>query len=123
MLCLSPGRGKEAMTSATENEISWPKTRKNGGEKSLVSKLKRKTLGGGVLLLVFCCMTHIKLNIIGKPLSRAAKGREVAATAAHTSSAMPSSDAPWDGDPGQGLMHGLQARQSTVCRSSETIHL
>lgn len=109
-LCPSPGWGKEAVTSATENESSWPKRRKNRGEKSLVSKLKRKTLGQVFLLLVFCCMTYIKLKTIGKPLSRAAKGREVAATAAHSSSVCPALTAPVprirDGDSRRGCKAG-----------------
>lgn len=50
-LCPSPGRGKEAVSSVTENEISGPKRKKKGGEKRLVSKLKEKTLGGGVFFV------------------------------------------------------------------------
>lgn len=54
-------------------------------------------------------MTHIKLKVIGKPLSRAAEGTEVAASAAHAP-VRAQSHSPgmgtWDGGSGTGCQPG-----------------
>lgn len=127
-LCPSLGRGKQAVTSATENEISWPKRRKNREEKSLVSKLKRKTLGRGFCCWFFLLQDGYKSKNYWKAAQQSCQGERggshcsahLRCCAQHSAALMPPVLGIRDG---HSLTHGLQARHGTVCRSSETIHL
>lgn len=79
-----------------------------------------------VLLLLFCFMACIKLRIIGKALSRAAKGREVAATAALSAGALPSArqlqDPPcWGPRTGSGARAASQARHCVLLERSSSL--